>query len=87
MEYTRESMTIPKELQGILVSDADTLGGSVRFAGTRVPLRCLLDAITCGRSLDYFLESYPGVTKDQALAVLKWEQNKARETFGMEIAL
>ncbi len=79
-------MTIPNELQDVLVSTPDTLGGSLRFKNTRVPVQALLDAITCGRSVEYFLEGYPGVTKEQVLAVMKWEQNRAREAFGLEMA-
>jgi len=78
-------MSIPMELKSVLVSTPDTLGGSVRFMGTRVPLRALLDAMTLGRSVEYFLEGYPGVTKEQVLAVVKWEQNVARKTFGIEL--
>ena len=77
-------MTIPNELNDVLVSSENTLGGSVRFVGTRVPVRALLDAITCGRSVEYFLEAYPGVTKEQVEAVIRWEQNQARNTFGLE---
>jgi uncharacterized protein (DUF433 family) len=79
-------MTIPKELKEVLVSTQDTLGGSVRFRETRVPVRALLDALTCGRSIEYFLEGYPGVSREQAEAVLRWEQNQARKTFGVELA-
>ena len=78
-------MTIPKELKRVLVSTPDTLGGTVRFQGTRVPVRALLDALTCGRSLEYFLEAYPGVTHDQVEAVIRWEQNQARKAFGVEL--
>lgn len=79
-------MNVPSELQNVLTSTPDTLGGSVRFQGTRVPVRALLDAFTCGRSLDYFLEAYPGVTKEQAEAVIRWEQDQAREVFGLDLA-
>ncbi|HEY3781493.1 MAG TPA: DUF433 domain-containing protein [Fimbriimonadaceae bacterium] len=68
-------MTIPEELKGVLVSTPDTLGGSIRFQGTRVPVQALLDAITCGRSVDYFLEGYPGVTREQVLAVMRWSHS------------
>jgi len=78
-------MVIPKELQSVLVSTPDALNGSVRFTGTRVPVKAFLDAISAGRSLDQFIEGHPGVTKEQALAVLRWEQNQARETFGLEL--
>ena len=76
-------MTIPRELEGILVSTSDTLGGSVRFHGTRVPVQALLDTLQAGHGLDYFLDGWPDVTKEQATAVLTWEQNQAREVFGL----
>ena len=79
-------MRIPEELRGVLASMPDTLGDGVRFKGTRVPVQALLDSITCGRSVEYFLEGYPGVTRTQVLAVLQWEQNKAREAFGLKMA-
>jgi hypothetical protein len=41
--------------------------------------------LTCGRSLDYFLDAYSGVTKEQAEAVIQWEQNEARRIFGVEL--
>ena len=79
-------MTIPKELEGILVSDADYLSGAVRFVGTRVPVQALLDTLLHGHTIDYFLEGFPGVAREQADAVLKFEQNKVRELFGLELA-
>ena len=77
-------MTIPQELEGVLVTTEDTLGGSVRFKGTRVPVRALLDSIQAGHGLDYFLEGWPDVTQEQAIAVIRWETNRARETLGLE---
>jgi len=78
-------MTIPKELQAVLTSSPDTLGGSVRFVGTRVPVQALLDTVICNHTIDYFLEGYPDVSRQQADAVVKWEQNQARliETTGL----
>lgn len=61
---------IPAELQGVLVSTDDTLGGSVRFAGTRVPLQALLDTLQGGGSLEEFLDGWPDVTSEQARTVL-----------------
>lgn len=77
-------MTIPKELEGVLVSTPDTLHGAVRFVGTRVPVQALLDSLTHGLPISDFLEGFPNVTQDQAVAVLCWEQNVARKTFGVE---
>ena len=79
-------MNIPKELEGILMSTPDTLSGAVRFVGTRVPVQCLLDTLTAELPVSDFLEGFPDVTPEQANAVVKWEQNRARETFGLDLA-
>lgn len=78
-------MMIPEELAGTLVSTPDTLGGSVRFEGTRVPVQALIDTLD-GGTLAEFLEGWPDVTRDQALAVIRWQQNQARLVFGLELA-
>ena len=44
-----------------VVVDPEILGGKPCFAGTRVPIKTLFDALARGRSLDYFLEQYPSV--------------------------
>ena len=49
----------------------DILGGTPVFAGTRVPVRSLLDHWEAGDSLDDFLEGFPSVRRDQAIAVLE----------------
>jgi len=79
-------MQIPEELQDVLVSTPDTLGGSVRFKGTRVPLRALLDTLHEGQGLREFLEGWPDVSAEQAMAFIQWEQNQARQQFGLELA-
>ncbi len=63
-------MNIPVELQSVLVSDADTLSGAVRFVGTRVPVQALLDSLLRNHSVDSFLEGFPGVTREQVEAVM-----------------
>jgi len=78
-------MQIPEELEDVLVSTPDTLGGSVRFIGTRIPVQILLDTLLCDRTIEYFLEGFPDVTREQAEAVLKWEQNKSRQALGLEL--
>jgi uncharacterized protein (DUF433 family) len=79
-------MIIPTGLQDVLVCTVDTLCGAVRFAGTRIPVQALLDTLICGESVECFVDDYPDVTKEQALAVLRWEQNKVRPTLGLELA-
>ena len=52
-------------------SDPDILSGTPVFYGTRVPIRTLLDYLEGGDSLHEFLEDFPSVTCEQAVAVLK----------------
>lgn len=51
--------------------DPDILGGAPVFSGTRVPVRILIEHLEAGDRLDEFLEDYPSVSRDQALAVLE----------------
>ena len=51
--------------------DPEIMGGEPCFAGTRVPVRALLDYIQGGDTLDTFLEQYPTVTRAQAVAYLE----------------
>jgi uncharacterized protein (DUF433 family) len=52
-------------------SDPEILGGAVVFVGTRVPASALLDYLEGGDSLEDFLEDFPTVTRDQAIAALE----------------
>src|SRR5881398_2410569 len=54
----------------LVTIDPDIQGGTPCFAGTRVPVRSLFDALKRGRSVDYFLAQFPAVTREQVDAVL-----------------
>ena len=41
------------------------------FSGTRVPIRILIEHLEAGDRLDDFLDSYPTVSRNQAIAALK----------------
>lgn len=62
--------TIPPQLKSVLVSSPDTLGGSVRFVNTRVPVQALLDTLDEGGDIEEFLEGWPEVPRAHAEAVL-----------------
>ena len=51
--------------------DPEILGGTPVFLGTRVPVRILIEHLEAGDRLDDFLESYPTVTRRQAIGVLE----------------
>lgn len=57
--------------QSVIHSDPEILGGTPVFRGTRVPAQALLDYLQAGRSLDEFLDDFPSVTREQAVAVLE----------------
>lgn len=52
-------------------SDPEIMGGTPVFQGTRVPVQTLLDYIEGGDTLDDFLDSFPGVSREQAVAFLE----------------
>lgn len=58
----------------VITSDPDILGGTPVFAGTRVPLRNLIDYLEAGDTLDDFLDAFPTVTREQAIAALEAAQ-------------
>ena len=47
------------------------LGGTPVFAGTRVPVRILMEHLEAGDRLDDFLADYPTVSRHQAVALLE----------------
>jgi uncharacterized protein (DUF433 family) len=52
-------------------SDPEILGGTPVFAGTRVPVQTLIDYLEAGETLDAFLDSFPSVSREQAIAALE----------------
>ncbi|MBA3422945.1 MAG: DUF433 domain-containing protein [Rubrobacter sp.] len=47
------------------------MSGALVFAGTRVPVEILIQHLAAGDSLDEFLDDFPTVTREQAIAFLK----------------
>ena len=48
----------------------DRVGGTCVFAGTRVPVRALFENLEAGASVSDFLKWFPGVEREQVIAVL-----------------
>jgi uncharacterized protein (DUF433 family) len=59
------------QANGIIVKDPEILGGTPVFQGTRVPFQALLDYLEGGETLDEFLDDFPTVSKDAAVAALE----------------
>ncbi len=58
-------------LDAVVHSDPEILGGTPVFRGTRVPLKNLVDYLAAGDTLDEFLDHFPSVKREQAMAVLE----------------
>ncbi|MBE0540324.1 MAG: DUF433 domain-containing protein [Verrucomicrobia bacterium] len=51
------------------------VSGAWVFKGTRVPVAALFANLEGGATVDQFLEWFPGVTREQALTVLKFAES------------
>jgi uncharacterized protein (DUF433 family) len=58
-------------IKDIINIDSEILGGEPVFKGTRVPIETLFLHLEKGISLDDFLEDFPTVSREQAIAVLE----------------
>jgi uncharacterized protein (DUF433 family) len=56
---------------GIIVGNPNILGGEPVFRGTRVPFEILTDYLEGGDTLDQFLEQYPTVSRELAVAAIE----------------
>ena len=58
-------------LDSVIHSDPEILGGTPVFCGTRVPVKNLIDYLAAGDTLDRFLDDFPSVRREQAVAALE----------------
>ena len=58
-------------LESIVSVDPEVMSGTPVFAGTRVPVKNLLDYLAAGDPLDRFLDHFPSVRREQAVAALE----------------
>ena len=65
--------------QIVIHRNPEIQGGVPVFVGTRVPLKNMFDSLEAGDSLDQFLEDYPSVSREQALAALELAREAASE--------
>jgi len=69
------SVIVPRmkleELKGIVHADPEIMGGTPVFVGTRVPLQNLVDSLEGGESIEDFLDAFPTVKREQAIAVIE----------------
>jgi uncharacterized protein (DUF433 family) len=59
----------------------EIMSGALCFSGTRVPVKNLFDYLEDSASLEEFLEDFPTISREQAIAVLE----AAHESFAAEM--
>jgi uncharacterized protein (DUF433 family) len=67
----RQVDELSAEHLAILERSPSVLGGLLVFPGTRVPAAALLDYLAAGESLGAFLDDFPSVRREQAIALLE----------------
>ncbi|OLE86449.1 MAG: hypothetical protein AUG07_02700 [Acidobacteria bacterium 13_1_20CM_2_60_10] len=58
-------------MKNVIIKDENILGGEPVFRGTRVPFKVLIDYLEGGDTLDQFLEQYPSVSRELAIAAIE----------------
>lgn len=61
----------PVKREEIVSRNPKVMHGELVFAGTRVPAKTLVDYLKAGDTLDVFLEDFPTVGREQAVAYLE----------------
>ncbi len=67
----RQIDALSPELLDVVERSPYVMAGLPVFRGTRVPARALLDYLAAGDSLDTFLDDFPSVRREQAIALLE----------------
>jgi uncharacterized protein (DUF433 family) len=68
--------------ESVIVQDPEIHSGEPVFRGTRVPFQTLLDYLEGGETLDAFLEQFPGVSRENAIAALEEAKALVLARFG-----
>ena len=66
-------------LEAVTEREPEKVSGQLVFKGTRVPVSALFENLRDGASIDEFLEWFPGVKREQVLAVLEHEIDSLKE--------
>lgn len=75
------SLVIEEEIvDGLPITvDPEIMSGTPVFEGTRVPVEALMDNLAAGVSLNEFLDNFPTVSREQALAVISFSTENLKK--------
>ena len=68
--------------EDVVLRNPSVMNGALVFKGTRVPVEILIQHLAAGDSLDDFLEGFPSVSREQALAYLRTTLEAAEDRAG-----
>jgi uncharacterized protein (DUF433 family) len=66
-------------MQSAIIKDPNILGGEPVFRGTRVPFKVLTDYLEGDATLDEFLEQYPSVVRELAIAAIEERKSSTNQ--------
>ena len=64
------------KISNVISIHPERVSGQPCFTGTRVPIKNLFDYLEGGETIDDFLEGFPGVSREQAIAVIELAQEQ-----------
>jgi len=70
-DYSLYPRVVQNHAAEVIVKNRDILGGTPVFRGTRVPVQVLFDYLEGGEALEDFLEGFPTVSRESAVAALE----------------
>ena len=65
--------------QTVISVNKNIQGGAPCFVGTRVPVASLFDHLEGGYTIDYFVNQFPSVKKEQVIALLEDAKSRTEE--------
>ena len=70
-------------LERIVSRNPEVMNGALVFAETRVPVEILIQHVVAGDSLDVFLDDFPSVRREQAVALLQMALTNVEPGYGV----
>jgi uncharacterized protein (DUF433 family) len=70
----------------VISRNAEVMGGTAVFHGTRVPAQTLIDYLEAGESIDDFLAGFPSVTRAQVVAFLEQAKDRLIEAASLRFS-
>ena len=68
--------------EDVVSRNPSVMNGALVFKGTRVPVEILIQHLAAGDSLNDFLEGFPSVSREQAVAYLRTTLEAAEDRAG-----